>query len=108
MNNKTNNLAFDDGCYWFFYLQSQIFESLTSLTLKQMKMKYLGSKKYSLILVDLTTYKRLSDFSKGQLHGQAEIFKGLKMTFRTKILKKNYTTLISIKNTTNFVLTTFL
>ena len=30
------------------------------------------------------------------------------MTFRTKILKKKYTTLISIKNTTNFVLTTFL
>ena len=31
------------------------------------------------------------------------------MTFRTKILrKKNYTTLISVKNTTNFVLTTFL
>ena len=29
------------------------------------------------------------------------------MTFTTKILKKNYTTLISIKNTTNFVLTTF-
>ena len=24
---------------------------------------------------------------KGQLHGRAEIFKGLKMTFRTKILK---------------------
>ena len=74
-----------------------------------MKMKYLGSKKYSLILVDLTTYKRLSDFSKGQLHGQAEIFNGLKITFRTKILKKkNYTMLISVKNTTNFVLTTFL
>ena len=45
---------------------------------------------------------------KGQLHGRAEIFKGLKMTFKTKILKKKYTTLISIKNTTNFVLTTFL
>ena len=25
---------------------------------------------------------------KGQLHGRIEIFKGLKMTFRTKILKK--------------------
>ena len=30
------------------------------------------------------------------------------MIFGAKILKKNYTTLISIKNTTNFVLTTFL
>ena len=30
------------------------------------------------------TYMRL----KGQLHGRAEIFKGLKMTFRTKILEK--------------------
>ena len=30
------------------------------------------------------------------------------MTFRTKMLKKNYTTLISIKNTTSFVSTTFL
>ena len=38
---------------------------------------------------------------KGQLHGRAEI--GLKMTFRTKILKENYATLISVKNTTNFV-----
>ena len=46
---------------------------------------------------------------KGQLHGRAEFFEGLKMTFKTKILKKkNYTTLISVKNTTNFVLTTFL
>ena len=45
---------------------------------------------------------------KGQLHGRAKIFKGLKMTFKTKILKKKYTTSISIKNTTNFVLTTFL
>ena len=45
---------------------------------------------------------------KGQLHGRAEIFKGLKMTFRMNILKKNYTTLISVKNTTNFFLTTFL
>ena len=27
---------------------------------------------------------------KGQLQGRAEIFKGLKMTFRTKILKKMY------------------
>ena len=44
---------------------------------------------------------------KGQYHGHSVIFKGLKMTFRTKILKKNYTTLISIKNTINFVLTTF-
>ena len=44
---------------------------------------------------------------KGQSHGHTIIFKGLKMTFREKILKKNYTTLISIKNTTNFVLTTF-
>ena len=34
--------------------------------------------------------------------------KGLKMTFRTKILRKNYTTLINLKNTTNFVLPTFL
>ena len=41
---------------------------------------------------------------KGQLHGRAEIFNGLKMTFRTKILrKKNHTTLISVKSTTNFV-----
>ena len=47
-------------------------------------------------------------FLKRQLHGRAEIFKGMKMTFRTKILKKKYATLISIKNTTNFVLTTFL
>ena len=45
---------------------------------------------------------------KGEAQGHYAIFKGLKMTFRTKILKKNYTTLISIKNTTNFVLTTFL
>ena len=45
---------------------------------------------------------------KGQSHGHTVIFKGLKMTFRKKKLKKNYTTLISIKNTTNFVLTTFL
>ena len=44
---------------------------------------------------------------KGQFHGHTVIFKGLKMTFRKRILKKNYTTLISIKNTTNFVLTTF-
>ena len=43
---------------------------------------------------------------KGQFHGQTVIFKGLKMTFRKKIEEKNYTTLISIKNTTNFVLTT--
>ena len=41
---------------------------------------------------------------KGQLHGRAEIFKGLKMTLRTKILKKNYTMLMSVKNTTNFFL----
>ena len=47
-------------------------------------------------------------FLKGQLQGHAAIFKGLKMTFRIKILKKNYTTLISVKNTTNFVLTIFL
>ena len=41
---------------------------------------------------------------KGQLQGHTVIFKGLKMTFRTKILKKkNFTTLISSKNTTNFV-----
>ena len=39
---------------------------------------------------------------KGQSHGRPEIFEGLKMTFRTKIL------LISIKNTTKFALTTFL
>ena len=45
---------------------------------------------------------------KGQSHGHTVIFKGLKMTFREKILKKNYTTLLSIKNTTIFVLTTFL
>ena len=29
-----------------------------------------------------------SGLLKGQLHGQAEIFKGLKMNFRTKMLKK--------------------
>ena len=40
--------------------------------------------------------------------GHNVIFKGLKMTFRIKILKKNYTTSISVKNTTNFVFTTFL
>ena len=45
---------------------------------------------------------------KGQLQGHITIFKGLKMTLRTKFLNKNYTTLISVKNTTNFVLTTFL
>ena len=44
---------------------------------------------------------------KGQFHGHTVIFKGLKMTFRKKKFEKNYTTLISIKNTTNFVLTTF-
>ena len=40
---------------------------------------------------DIYFDKIQSDFSyflKGQLHGEAEIFKGLKMTFRTKILKK--------------------
>ena len=50
----------------------------------------------------------LNDFKKGLSQGHNAIFKGLKMTFRMKILKKNYTTLISVKNTTNFVLTTFL
>ena len=46
---------------------------------------------------------------KGESQGHNVILKGLKMAFRTKILKKrNYTTLISIKNTTNFILTTFL
>ena len=41
---------------------------------------------------------------KGESQGHNAIFKGLKMTFKTKILKKkNYTTLISIKNTTSFV-----
>ena len=44
---------------------------------------------------------------KGKLHGRAEIFKGLKMTFRRKTLKKKHTTLISIKNTTNFILNNF-
>ena len=29
-------------------------------------------------------------FLKGQLHGCIKILKGLKMTYRTKILKKNY------------------
>ena len=43
---------------------------------------------------------------KGQLHGRAEIFKGRKWSLE-KNLEKN-TTLISIKNTTNFVSTTFL
>ena len=45
---------------------------------------------------------------KGQSQGHNAIFKGLKIIFRTKIWEKNYTMLISIKNTTNFVLTTFL
>ena len=45
---------------------------------------------------------------KGQLQGHTIIFKGLKMTFRTKILGKKIYTLISIKNATNFVSTTFL
>ena len=54
---------------------------------------------------DLKGHKNL----KGQLQGYTAISKGLKITFRTKILKKkNYTRLISVKNTTNFVLTTFL
>ena len=44
---------------------------------------------------------------KRQLHGRTEIFKGLKMTFGTKILKKT-TMLISVKIIINFVLTTFL
>ena len=44
---------------------------------------------------------------KGQLHGRGKTFKGLKMTFRTKMFEK-ITTLISVKNTTNFVSTTFL
>ena len=47
-------------------------------------------------------------YLKGLSKGHNAIFKGLKMTFRMKILEKNYTTLIIIKNTTNFVLTTFL
>ena len=42
------------------------------------------------------------------MHGRTEIFEGLKMTLRTKLWEEKYTTLISIKNTTNFVLTTFL
>ena len=33
----------------------------------------------------------LVNFLKGQLHGRAEIFEGLKMTFRANILKKKYT-----------------
>ena len=46
---------------------------------------------------------------KGESQGHNAIFKGLKMTFRTRKLKKqNCTTLISTKNTKNFVLTTFL
>ena len=54
--------------------------------------------------------RKNTDFQllKGQLRGRTEIFKGGKMTFRTKILKKKYTMLITIKNTTNFVSTTFL
>ena len=35
------------------------------------------------MLIDHTTMHL-----KGQLHGRAEIFKGLKMTFKTKILNK--------------------
>ena len=46
---------------------------------------------------------------KVQSQGHNAIFESLKMIFRTKILKKkNYTTLISVKNTKNFVLTNFL
>ena len=46
-------------------------------------------------------------YLKGQLQGHTAIFKGLKMAFITK--KKLYhVTSISVKNTTNFVLTTFL
>ena len=47
-------------------------------------------------------------YLKGQSQGHNIIFESLKMTFRTKILEKKYTMLISIKNTTKFVLTTFL
>ena len=63
-----------------------------------------------LIATEISSCTGYLTFLKGQLHGRAEIFKGLKMTLRTKIWGKNTlvrTTLISIKNNTNFVLTTF-
>ena len=41
---------------------------------------------------------RFTNMLKGQLQDHTAIFKGLKMTFRTKILKKkNYTMLIALK-----------
>ena len=45
---------------------------------------------------------------KGLSQGHNAIFKGLKMTFRMKILKKKLYHANQHQNTTNFVLTTFL
>ena len=39
-------------------------------------------------LASYISYLKFISSLKGQLHGRAEIFEGLKMTFRTKILKK--------------------
>ena len=45
---------------------------------------------------------------KGQLQGHTAIFKVWKWPLEQNFEEKNYTTLISIKNATNFVSTTFL
>ena len=47
-----------------------------------------------------------SVYLKGESEGHNAISKGMKMTFRTKILKKKNVN--HIKNATNFILTTFL